>query len=31
MERKFDNAKYIMCVVTDMGDLMKRFEENNIP
>ena len=29
-ERKFDNLKDVMCVVTDMEDPMKTFEENNI-
>ena len=28
MERKFDNTKYVMCVVTEMEDPIKNFEEN---
>ena len=27
MERKIDNTKYLMCVVTDMEDPIKTFEE----
>ena len=31
MERKFDNAKDVLCVVRDMEDPMKIFKEENIP
>ena len=31
VERKVDNAKYVMCVVTEMGDPTKPFEEDNMP
>ena len=30
MERAFDNAKDVWCVVTDMEDQMKSFEEDNM-
>ena len=30
VERKFDNAKYLLCVVTDMEDPTKTFEEDNM-
>ena len=30
MERKFENEKYVMCVVIDMEDQMKTFEYNNM-
>ena len=30
MERNFDNAKDLFCVVTDMEDPMKTFEESNM-
>ena len=30
VERKFDNAKYVLCVGTDMEDPTKTFEEDNM-
>ena len=30
-ERNIENATYMMCVVTDMDDTMKKFEEDNVP
>ena len=30
-ERKFDNAKNVMCVVIDMEDPVKIFEDKNTP
>ena len=30
MERIFDNAKDVLCVLTDLENMMKIFEENNI-
>ena len=30
VERKFENAKDVLCVVIDMEDLMKKIEEDNI-
>ena len=31
MERNIDNAKYMMCVVTDMEGTIKMFQEDNMP
>ena len=31
MERKFSNAKNVLCVVTYMEDMIKTFEEENMP
>ena len=31
MGRNLEEVKYVMCVVTDMEDPMKTFEEENIP
>ena len=30
MERKFDNAKDVLCVVTEMEDPIKIFEEDTM-
>ena len=30
MERKFDNTKGVMYVITDMEDTLKQFEEKNM-
>ena len=30
VEIKFDNKKYVLCVVTDMEDPTKTFEEDNM-
>ena len=30
-ERKFDNSKYGMYVVTEIEDPVKKFEDNNMP
>ena len=30
VETNVDHVKDVMCVVTDMGDPMKTFEDNNI-
>ena len=31
MKRKFDNVKYLMCMLTHMEDTMKTFEGEKIP
>ena len=31
VERNFDNAKDVLCVVTDVGGPTKAFEQDNIP
>ena len=31
VERKFENEKYVLCVVIEMEDQIKTFEENNMP
>ena len=31
LDRKFDNSKYLMCVVTYMEDTMKTIEQENMP